>query len=204
MRKYLPLLIAAASGTLWAQSSEIWISGGASILLNTDIGSPSPDGPSNDVHLGTGFRAGVRFDYNSTGHLGHEFQYQYNRTYMTDNTATILPDTNSAKMAIHQFGYNVLYYVRPHKEDIKVRPFVTAGFHLNDFALPRAAMMTGGSVRPGGTVGAGFKVRLSPLFGFRLDVRQYITTKPNWNDMLFNQKGPLSQTEVSAGFGVYF
>jgi hypothetical protein len=207
MSKYLlllPILMTVASGTLWAQSNEIWFNGGASILENTNIGSPNADGASGDVHLGSGFRFGVRFDFNSTGHIGHEFQYAYNRTYFTDSTGMILPDPGTKGMAIHQFGYNVLYYVRPHKEDIKVRPFVTAGFHLNDFALPRAAMMTGGSVRPGGNVGAGFKAKLSPLFGFRFDVRQNITTKPNWNNMLFNQKGPLSQTEVSAGIGVYF
>jgi hypothetical protein len=200
----LPILMMAASGTLLAQSSEVWLSGGASILANTNIGSPTAGGPSSDVHLDTGFRAGVRFDFNSTGHIGHEFQYQYNRTHLTDNAGMILPDPGSGGMAIHQFGYNILYYLHPQKEDFKVRPFATAGFHLDDFALPRAAQMPGGSVRPGGNVGVGFKARLSPLFGFRMDVREYITAKPNWNGLLFNQSGLLTQTEISAGFGVYF
>ena len=53
-------------------------------------------------------------------------------------------------------------------------------------------------------MGAGLKIRLSPLFGFRFDVREYITGKPNWNGLLFANGTPLSQTEISAGLGVYF
>ncbi len=81
---------------------------------------------------------------------------------------------------------------------------VLANGSIGDFVPPGAAAISGSSVRPGGNVGAGFKVRLSPLFGFRFDIREYITAKPNRSGLLFNQGGPLSQTEFSASFGVYF
>jgi hypothetical protein len=205
MKKYLPILIMAASGALWAQSEEVWLSGGATIIGNGDIGSPIPGGPASDVQLGSGFRVGVRLDYNTAGHVGHEFQYGYNRTNFTDNTGTILPAAGSAGMANHQFGYNVLYYTRATREEAKVRGFFTVGFHISDYVLPQSAGIPGSSVKPGGNVGAGLKIRLSPLFGFRFDVREYVNGKPNWSGLqLFNQKLPLSQTEISAGLGVYF
>jgi hypothetical protein len=48
------------------------------------------------------------------------------------------------------------------------------------------------------------KVRLSPLFAFRLDLREYLTGKPSWTQVAVTQRGLLSQTEISAGFGVTF
>jgi len=195
----------SVSSAVWAQSGELWLSGGASLLANGNIGSPSPDGPSSDVHLGNGFRVGFRFDLNSAGHIGHEILYAYNRTNFADNTGTILPNVGSAGTAIHQAGYNLLYYRRATKEESRVRPFATAGFQVSDFVLPASSEpQQGSSVRPGVNVGGGVKVRLSPLFGFRLDVREYITAKPSWSDLLLNQRGPLWQTEISAGFGVNF
>jgi hypothetical protein len=53
-------------------------------------------------------------------------------------------------------------------------------------------------------VGGGVKVRISPLFAFRLDVRNYFAGKPDWNSLLFKQGGLLYQTEISAGVGVSF
>lgn len=205
MYKCLPVLFVVASSALWAQSGELWFSGGASILANRNIGSSFSDGKTSDVQLGNGFRIGFRFDLNSVGHIGHEIQYAYNRTNFVDNTGTILPDVGSAGTAIHQGGYNLLYYLRATKENSKVRPFATAGFQFSDFVLPASAgPQQGSSVRPGGNLGAGVKVRISPLFAFRLDLREYVTGKPNWNGLLVNQTGPLYQTEISAGFGVYF
>ena len=205
MKTLLPLLLLSFSGELWAQSGELWFSGGASILANKDIGSPFSDGGQSDIQLSNGFRIGLRFAFNSAGHIGHEIQYAYNRTNFMDNTGAILGDVGNAGTAIHQAGYNLLYYFHETKEGLKVRPFLTTGLHINDFVLPASAgPQQGSSVRLGGNLGAGVKVRISPLLAFRIDLREYITAKPSWNDLLFNQRGILYQTEISAGFGVNF
>lgn len=204
MKKRLPVLVFFAASALWAQSGEFWFTGGGSILANHDIGSPLPNGPSNDVQLGNGYRLGFRFGLNSAGHIGHEIQCAYNQTKFVDHTGTVLPDPGSANTGIFQCGYNVLYYLHATKENPRVRPFFTGGAHFSDFTLPGSVGLHGSNVRPGGNLGGGVKVRLSTLFGLRLDLREYITGKPNWNGLLFNRTGLLYQTEISAGFGVYF
>jgi hypothetical protein len=187
-----------------AQSGEFWLGAGASIFANTNIGTPVPGGQPDDVQLGNGFRLNSRYAFNTSGHFGHELQYAYNRTTLTDNTGAILGDTGSAGTAIHQFGYNLLYYTRATKEDHKIRPFVTGGFHLSDFVLPGSGSPQGSSVKPGGSIGGGVKIRLSPLFGLRFDAREYFTGKPGWGGLLTNRGGLLYQTEVSAALGVLF
>ena len=206
MTKWLSVLLVVSGSALLGQSGEVWVNTGASILSGTNgIGSPFPDGSASDVQLSNGFRLGVRFDWNTAGHIGHEFQYAYNRTDLTDNTGTILADPNTGGMAIHQVGYNVLYHFNTTKENAKVRPFVTAGVHLSDFVLPAAATPMGSSVKAGGNFGVGVKLRLSPLFGIRFDLREYLTGKPNWDSVLFHQGSPVMfQTEATAGIGIYF
>jgi hypothetical protein len=107
-----------------------------------------------------------------------------------DNTGAILGDAGSAGTAIHQGGYNLLYYFPATKEGLKMRPFVTGGVHFNDFVLPGSAALQGSSVKAGFNGGAGVKVKISTLFALRFDVRQYETGKPNWG-VLANQHGLL-------------
>ena len=204
MKKVLPVLIILVGNVLRAQSSELWFSGGASILTDHQLGSTSPDGKPADVLLFNGHRVGIRFGFNSAGHIGHEIQYAYNRTDLRDNTGVILADQPRAGMAIHQGGYNFLYYFIATKEGSNIRPFVTAGAHFSDYVLPGKATSQGSSVKAGFNYGVGVKVRLSTLFGIRLDLRQYGTGKPNWSDLLVNQSGLLQQTEASAGLGIAF
>lgn len=204
MKTVLPLLLVVFSGALRAQSGELWLSGGASILLTRAIGSPAPDGNPSAVQLGDNYRAGFRFAFNSAGRIGHEIQYAYNRTNLTDNSGAILQPAGSAGMAIHQGGYNLLYYFPGTKEESKVRPFVTGGVHFSDFVLPASAAIQGSSVKVGFNGGAGVKVKISTLFALRFDVRQSETGKPNWGGVLLNQQGLLHQTEASVGFGFYF
>jgi hypothetical protein len=150
MTTCLPVLRVVSSSALWAQSGELWLSGGAFILANRNIGSPSPDGQANDIQLGDGFRVGFRFDFNSAGSIGHETQYAYNRTSFIDNTGQIRPDAGNAGTAIHQGGY-ILYYGRATKKESKVRPFATAGIHFSDFVLPGSGGPQGSSVNPEAT-----------------------------------------------------
>jgi hypothetical protein len=204
MKKCLAFLLLALSGALQAQSGELWVSGGGSILAGKNFGSPSDGGPQDDVRLGDGFRAGIRFAFNSSGRFGHELQYAYNRTTLSDATGVVLGDPGSAGMAIHQGGYNLLYYFHATREEQKVRAFVTGGVHIDDSVLPGSATLTRTSVKPGFNVGVGAKIRISTLFALRFDLRQYETAKPNWGGVLTNQGGLVHQTEASAGFGIYF
>ena len=204
MKTLLPLLLLSFSGELRAQSDELWLGVGASILSHRGIGSPFSDGAPEDVQLDHGFRLGFRFAYNSAGHIGHEIQYAYNHSIFNDGTGTILPHAGSAGMAIHQGGYNLLYYLDATRDGVQARPFATVGVHLSDFVLPGAAVVQGSSVRFGINYGGGIKFAISPLFGVRIDIRGYDTGKPNWNGIIVKQDGILHQTEASIGFGLYF
>jgi hypothetical protein len=206
MKIYLPFLLLLVPGALWAQSGELWIDAGASILATNGLGSPSPVGSSNDDRLGDGFRIGLRFDYNSAGRFGHELQYAYNHADVNDTTGLLIPPGKSTAGGINQFGYNLLYYFNAKTDEAKIRPFVTVGLHLNDYVLPYTAINrdNGDSFRPGFNYGGGMKFRLSPMFGWRFDVRAYDAMKPNWSGLLYKQGGLLQQYEVSAGFGFYF
>jgi opacity protein-like surface antigen len=209
---FLIILITASFGVLHAQSRELWISGGESNLRfpypssNRDLGSPDPSGQPNDVRLDNGWRFGLRLAFNTPGSFSHEFQYGYIHPNLIDNTGTILSDP-SDRMSIGQVGYNLLYNFAPRKKwrEATVRPFLTAGVHVNNFRLPSSAS-TGpsGNARVGFNYGAGVKVRITPLFGLRGDLRGYETGKPNWGGLLVNQSGLMHQMEASAGVGIYF
>lgn len=204
MKRYLPVLFVIFSGALWAQSGELWFSAGESLLSNRNLGSPlGPAGLPTDVQLDNGFRFGFRFAFNTGGHVGHEIQYAYNRTHFIDNTGAILGAVTKAGMAIHEGGYNFLYYATP--EGTRIRPFATGGVHFANFVPPgSSATYGGGSTKFGFNGGAGVKVKVSSLFGIRFDVREYWSGKPDFGGTLSNQSGLLRQTEVSAGFGVLF
>jgi hypothetical protein len=204
MKRYLPLLLIVLGNGLCAQSRELWVSVGGSVLFNTKLGTPAPDGDSNDTRLGAGYRFGIRFGVDSTRRIGHEFQYGYSRARFTDDTGAILGDPGSGLMAIHQGGYNFLYYLTGMEQEAKVRLFVTGGFHISDFPLPGVGAVQASSIKPGLNYGGGVKWRLSPLFGARLDLREYETGKPNWNNLLSQQSGLLHQAEISAGIGIVF
>ena len=208
MKRFLPVLLTLFGNGLWAQSRELWVSAGGSILSHTEknerLGSPSPDGDLGDVRIGNGYRFGFRFAFNSNRHIGHEIQYAYNRTRFTDNDGSILRDVGSAGTAFHQGGYNFLYYFTRANEESKMRPFATGGLHFSDFVLPGIGAVQGSSVKAGFNYGAGLKLRVSTLFSVRFDLREYETGKPNWNGLLLRQNGLLHQTEASAGFGFFF
>lgn len=204
MNKFGPVLLIVFAGALHAQSGEFWLDGGASILLNNGIGSPIPGGSENAVKLDDGFRFAIRFDYNASGHFGHELQYAYNRSALSDSTGLLLPQPESEKMAIHQIGYNLLYYFNANSEEKRVRPFLTAGADLDVFSAPASANFRGGDPRPGFNYGGGVKYRISTLFAWRFDIRGYDSGKPDWNGVLHHQSGMLQQFEASVGFGAYF
>lgn len=166
----------------FAQSRDVWVTGG---VTNN----------RNDKFIGTGWNIGFRLAFNTAGSFGHEFQYTYSQPSFAA--------PGNPRMEIHQAGYNFLYFFTPREST--VRPLVTAGIHLNDFVLPGpVSAPEDSSVNFGFNYGAAVKIRLSPIFGFRADVREYETSKPSWGGFFSSPGGLLHSTEASAGFGIYF
>ncbi len=201
MRTFLPVLalafVIAPCG--FSQSADVWFCAGESLLSNNVIGDASIFGASNgDVKETNGFRFGFRLDINWHRFLGHEIGYAYSRTQFRLESAGQTQDMGTA---IHTFGYNMLVYATP--EGSRIRPYGTGGVHFSSFAFPGMSAAYGGaSTKFGFNYGVGVKFRVTSMWGFRLDLRQYQTGKPF--DLPGATSGLLRQTEVSAGVGVMF
>lgn len=177
-------LFLALAGVAGAQVLELGASGGMGLLKNSVLSE------SDDAKLKSGFRMGFRVTLNAHEYFGHEVGYAYNRTTM-DYAGT------DYGMATHQGFYNLLAYARP--EGSKIRPFVAGGGQFSNFVFPGLSVTSGyGTTKFGINYGAGVKVRTSDRFLIRLDVRQYMSPKPD--RFLTAPKGWLRINEVSAGF----
>jgi opacity protein-like surface antigen len=205
MRKLvvMAVLACAGAGSAWGQLFEVWFNGGQSLFSNKGLGTfnadpttglPGPGATKNDVELEDGFRFSFRMALNNESHFGHEVQYAYSRTKLRQ------PGVPDEGMAIHQGGYNFLLYAT--HEGTRIRPFATGGVMFANYVPPgSSAAQGGGDNKFGFNYGGGVKMRITSLFGARLDVRQYTTPKPFGLPLA---QGWLRQTEISAGFGVLF
>jgi opacity protein-like surface antigen len=198
MKKVAVVLFLACAGSAWGQLFEVWFNGGQSLLANRGLGSDIPasaGGTKDDFALEDGFRFSFRMDLNNESHFGHEVQYAYSRTKLD------AVGSEPVGMAIHQGGYNFLLYATP--EGTRIRPFATAGIGFANYVPPGASATSGGGDNKFGfNYGGGVKVKVTSLFGLRLDVRQYTTPKPF--NLPYLKEGWLRQNEISAGFGVMF
>ena len=179
------------AGAASAQMAEVAISGGLSALTNNVLGSLSGTTTGgDDLSLENGFRMAFRFTLNPQTFFGHEIGYAYNRTALKYQSSS----SSNAGMAIHQGFYNFLVYATP--EGSRIRPFATGGAHFSNFVPPGASVSSGqGTNKMGFNYGGGVKLKLTNLFGIRVDLRQYQTGKP----FDLGGTGLLHQTEVSAG-----
>lgn len=190
----LSAILFIGSVMLSAQSADLFVNFGQSILSNAGLGSASATGAKDDYKLDDGFRFGFRFGFNGDGHFGHEIGYAYNRTHL------LLQGVDQGGMAIHQGGYNFLLYAN--RDTARVRPFATGGGHFSNFVPPgSSATQGGGSTKFGVNYGGGVKFKITPKWALRADIRQYQTPKPF---DLFQKTGWLRQTEISGGFGIHF
>jgi opacity protein-like surface antigen len=213
LRSIPAVLLLTCSGSAWAQSggfsAGFWFSAGES-LMNAGLGTDQPcttTGPliceagatSNDIELTNGFRFSLRIDLNQGEHFGHEVQYAYNRTALK-YTNPADAGTPTQGFAVHQFGYNFLYFFT--KDDNRVRPFVTGGVGGNNFVPPgSSAASGGGTTKFGFNYGAGVMAKVWGPWGIRVDVRQYTSPKPFGLPLA---SGWLRQEEISAGVGYTF
>jgi opacity protein-like surface antigen len=200
MRKLLVIAGLAMAGSAGAEGIEFWALGGETFMTNGGLGSASCvsgeiciGGSGNDIKLTDGFHFGFRGGFNSGDHLGYETGYMYNRTSL---------DVLGVKqgMAYHQVMFNGLYYITG--PDSKFRPFGTAGVGFTNYAQPgTSAAYGGGTTKLGFNYGGGVKIKLTPMFGLRFDVRQATTPKPFGLPLA---SGWLRENEISAGFGILF
>jgi opacity protein-like surface antigen len=185
------LVLFSLSTAASAQVAEFGVLGGYSMLKKADIGSLATVNPQpNDLQLQDGFRLGFRFTFNTWQFFGHEVGYAYNRTNWLDNTTG-----SQVGSSIHQGFYDFLAYATP--EGKKIRPFAAGGLQFSNFVWPGySATSGGGSTKFGYNYGGGVKVKVSPIFLIRFDVRNYASPKPFG---LPAQNGWLNQLETSAG-----
>jgi hypothetical protein len=182
-------LLGAAAAV--AQVGEFSLSGGASHFGSASLGEST--GVPVDIH--DGFNLGLRFTLNTYKFFGHEFGYGYSRSNVKINTVPPVDNGTS----IHQGFYDFLAYATP--EGFRIRPFAAGGAQFSSFYPPGASIYTGGETKFGFNFGGGVKVKLTPIFGMRADVRDYNTGKPFSFD---NASGRLNQIVVSAGLSILF
>ena len=186
--RFLALALLCLPGMLLGQTAEFSITGGVSRLNNANIGDLGTD----NYRLKDGFRIGFRTTLNTWRYIGQEFGYGYNRTQLSSAAG-------DSGMAIHQGFFNFLLYAT--RDGSVVRPFVTGGGHFNNYTPPGTSVTSGGgSTKLGFNYGGGVKVRVSPIFAIRFDVRNYQNGKPF--SFLTGRSGLIGQLEVSAGFGL--
>jgi opacity protein-like surface antigen len=206
------LFLTCASAS-YGQLFEAWFNGGESILSSRNLGSDIPDtsgGAANDFSLGDGFRFSLRIAFNNDSHFGHEVGYAYSRSSLIQQGVPLeiqgLPPTPaiSQGMAIHQGTYNFLVYATP--EGTRIRPFATGGVLFANYVPPgSSAAGGGGQTKFGFSYGGGVKIKITSLWGFRVDVRQATTPKPDFGGVLiYDRSGWLKLNEISAGVGVGF
>jgi hypothetical protein len=186
-------LLCACAALSPAQVGEVSLSFGKSLFKDNVLGATSDSGTR--YKMVDGFRVTARLTLNTKRFIGHEFGYGYTRSKLG---LVGLPDQFSTP--VHQGFYDFLLYATP--EGWRVRPFAAGGAQFSTFVPPGASVTYGtGTTKYGGNFGGGVKVRLNSMFAFRVDVRDYVTTKPF---DLIGKSGALHQIEASAGLGLYF
>lgn len=187
------LLLCAFAPVSSAQVGELSVSLGQSLFKSNKLGSVGD--LASQYKVKDGFRIGARLTFNTRRFIGHEIGYAYNHTKLG-----LTNSPEEANMPVHQYFYDFLLYLTP--EGSRIRPFGAGGGQFSTFVPPGASVTYGtGTTKYGVNYGAGVKVRLTPIFALRLDVRDYLTTKPF---DLIGKSGALHQIEASAGLGIFF
>jgi Outer membrane protein beta-barrel domain len=185
-------LVCACAAIGQAQVGEASLSFGETLMKDNVLGMAA-NLTGTQYKVGDGFRVTARFTLNTRRFIGHEFGYGYSRT-----TLGAVGFSGTQSMPTHQGFYDFLLYGTP--EGSKIRPFITGGAQFTTFVPPGGSVYSG-TTKYGGNFGAGIKVKTSPMFMLRLDVRDYAMGKPF---DLINQSGTLHDIEVTAGFGIHF
>lgn len=199
MRQWCSLFGCAmmAAGLAYGQSAEAALSFGRSIFTDQNIGDLGVSGAVKEtLKVGDGFRVTARFSINSWRFLGHEFGYGFERSSLDFGSQ------GKSGMNVHQGFYDFMVHATP--EGTSIRPFVCAGGGFSSFFPPGTSAFSGnGFTKVSYNYGGGVKVKLSPIYGVRFDVRDYVSGKP-FGDFIPNVKGRLHNIEASAGIAIFF
>ncbi len=189
---------ALAAGAAYGQAAEGSLSFGRAIFTDQSIGDLGVSGAVTEtLKVGDGFRITARFTINNWRFFGHEFGYGFQRSSLDFGSAG-----GKTGMNIHQGFYNFLAYALP--EGASIRPFLAGGGGFTSFFPPGTSVFSGnGFTKVNVNYGGGVKIRMSPIYGLRLDVRDYLSGKP-FGDFFPNVKGALHDIEVSAGLSILF
>src|SRR5437867_4300842 len=190
---FVVLLLCACVMPGSAQVGEVSLSFGESLFKDNKLGFSSD--LLTQFKMVDGFRVTARFTLNTKRFIGHEFGYGY-----THSKLGLVGAPDQVSTPVHQGFYDFLLYALP--EGSPVRPFIAGGAQFSTFVPPGASVTYGtGTTKFGGNFGGGVKVKLSSMFALRIDLRDYVTTKPF---DLVGKSGALHQVEASAGLGLYF
>ncbi len=183
--------LAWGAAAAYGQTAEASVSLGAGIFTDKNLGQISL---TDTAQLKNGFRLSARLSINQWRFFGHEIGYGYNHTTLDFGSQ------GSTGMGVHQGFYDFLAHALPAGSPI--RPFVCGGVGFASFFPPGTSVYGGNGITKFGlNYGGGVKVKLSPIYGVRVDVRDYVTGKPfNFT----NVSGLLHNVEVSAGFSILF
>ena len=185
------LVLVILPGVVAAQTAEVGAFGGAYRIGGNPIGN---DGTAL-YELDNGWMMGGFLTLNTYRHFGHEISYSYNRTSLVFTDPTTGEQLLKQGTAAHRAAYNFLAYATP--EGSAFRPFVTGGAHFATYAYPGYSATYGGSTKVGINYGGGFKVRVTPIWGIRFDVRDYRNPAPYG---LPAAHGWINQLSFTAGF----
>jgi opacity protein-like surface antigen len=182
----LPLLLSACAALCSAQVAEISVSGGVSRFGDTHL----IDNPV--ISLDNGFRMAFRLTLNTYRFFGHEVGYGYAHTNVN------ITGSGKVGMGVHSGFYDFLAYALP--SDSPVRPFICGGAGFSSFFPPGTSVYYGNQATKFGiNYGGGIKFKLKEPWGFRIDLRQYNTGKPDLFQTPQGPSGRLRQTEITAG-----
>ena len=175
-----------------AQVGEISVSGGGA-HFGGNPGTVDTAANSGDIKVNGGFRLDIRLTLNTFRFFGHEFGYGYSRSTL------VIPGSGDTPVPVHQGYYDFQVYATP--EGAKIRPFAAGGVEFASFFPPGASAYYGNQITKFGiNYGGGIKVKISPILGIRLDVRQYNTGQP----FEFPNRGRLRQTAYTGGVSFNF
>ena len=187
-------LLSLSSGSISAQvplapQEDKWefsIFFGVSQLEDHGFLTPIEGGDSKTVNLSydPGLALGFRITENLGRKIGAEIEYSYvDHSLSFSNLSDVLPTFN-VKQWIHKIVYSILAYPLGRKG--RVQPFGSFGGGTSFFQIAddseaiRNAILLKDRWKLAASFGGGVKIPLSGPWGFRVDVRDQITSVPDF------------------------